>query len=108
MRMLVHPKSDITPKKVSVVLVGVERSERGSGKSKKTRTEELRRVEATLEGPSALEAAHKAEWAGIVRVPGDAAPSFEAGPHSVKWTVRFAIDQDWLPEADWTVEVRVA
>jgi hypothetical protein len=106
-RILVHPKADITPKKVSVVLVGVERSEKGSGKSRKTRSEELGKVEATLEGPSVLEAGHKAEWAGIVRVPGDAAPSFTAGPHSVTWIVKFAIDQDWLPEAEWSVAIRV-
>ena len=94
--------------KVSVLLVGVESSVKGSGKSKKTRTEELRKVEAALEGPEAVEAGKEGVWAGIVRVPGDAAPSLAAGPHAVRWTAKFSVDQDWLPEATWEVEVSVA
>lgn len=108
MRLVVHPRKTVKPKSVRAQLVGTEVSVRGAGKSKKTRSETLWTVGAAFEGPETVERGAEGEWAGVLRVPEGAAPSLTAGPHSVRWVAKFAVDQDWLPEASWDLEVRVA
>ncbi|MCK6479976.1 MAG: hypothetical protein L6R43_07455 [Planctomycetes bacterium] len=107
LRLSATPRSHLAPKSVAVTLTGKELSVHGSGKSKSTKSEVLETVKVVLEGPEEVRPGKEGVWAGMVRVPEEAAPSFEAGPHKVVWKLQAQMDIDWLPDPTWDLDLEV-
>jgi hypothetical protein len=106
--LTLRPRRDMVLGPVRAALTATEESSKGSGKQRKTLKEEVARATADLEGPERLHAGREAVFAGMLVVPADAPPSFEAEPHKVAWELKFSAEVPGLPDVDWEVEVRVA
>ena len=106
-RVYLRPRREIVPQQVQAVLTATETSVRGSGKHKSTRYEELAKISTTLMGPPSVHAGSQGEYAGLLAIPGDAPPSFEASPHGVAWKLKVTVDIPGLPDPDWELVIRV-
>ncbi len=107
-RVVLRPRKDLAPSRITAVLEAVERSVKGTGKGKSTREEVVRSATATLEGPPRIEKFKEAVYAGIVEVPADPPVSFEAGPHAVLWRLKVKVALPRATDAEWTLDVAVA
>ena len=107
-RIAIRPRRDLRPKEVRAALVAVEHSEKGSGKSKTTRAVEIAKCAARLDGPEALRKGQESVFAGVLGIPADAAPSLEAGPHSVKWKLHVEVVFPVAADGEWDLDVAVA
>ena len=106
-RVSFRPREDLAPNGLRARLEGVEKRRKGSGKHKKTVETVLATVESRLKGPERIPAGTDAVYAGILEVPSDAAPSFEAGPHAVVWRVKVFLDLPGLADLEVDQEVTV-
>jgi hypothetical protein len=107
-RLVLVPRKDVAPAKVVAILRAVESSVKGAGKQRQVRREKVVERTVDLEGPERLSAGSEGTWAGVIPVPGDAPPSFEAGPHGVAWTLEVEVDLPWLPDPSWDLKIEVA
>lgn len=106
-RLVLVPRKDVAPAKVVAILRAVETSVKGAGKQRQVRREKVFEHTVDLEGPERLAAGTEGTWAGVIPVPGDAPPSFEAGPHGVTWTLEVEVDLPWLPDPSWDLKIEV-
>jgi len=106
-RVTLHPRKDVAPTEVSATLAATERSVKGSGKQRNVREVTVHAHAVRLEGPPVAAAGKAAVYAGVIPVPENAPPSFEAGSHAVLWKLQVKIALPGLMDADWTLEPKV-
>ena len=106
-RASIVPRRNLGTRRVKAELVATERAQKGSGKGRKILAAELSKTAVTLDGPVDLVAGKEATFAGMVPVPADGAPSFEAGPHKVDWKLKVSVENPFLPDPSWEFEVVV-
>ncbi len=107
-RIVLRPRKEFAAKAVIAVLTAREKSEKGSGKSRKTRDVELLKRTVELEGLPRVPAGGEGVFAGIVEIPPDAPPTVEAEPHGVAWKLEVTVKSGHLSmDPDYELVVKV-